>query len=64
MSGYTGDNEWKDEDHDGKQDKPVWTDYYDLYYTKKESAAQYLAAGRHNRLDFRHWLRADLLAHR
>ncbi len=38
MSGYTGDNEWKDEDHDGKQDKPVWTDYYDLYYTKKGKA--------------------------
>ncbi|HDS9358185.1 TPA: fimbrial biogenesis usher protein [Enterobacter chengduensis] len=38
MSGYTGDDEWKDEDHDGKQDKPVWTDYYDLYYTKKGKA--------------------------
>lgn len=35
MNGYTGDDTWKDEDHDGKQDKPVWTDFYDLYETKK-----------------------------
>ncbi|EKS6649596.1 fimbrial biogenesis usher protein [Enterobacter hormaechei] len=35
MSGYTGDDSWKDEDHDGKQDKPDWTDFYNLYYTKK-----------------------------
>lgn len=35
MHGYTGDDEWKDEDHDGKQDDPVWTDFYNLAYTKK-----------------------------
>lgn len=38
MSGYTGNDDWKDDDHDGKQDAPVWTDYYDLYYTKKGKA--------------------------
>lgn len=35
MHGYTGDNEWKDDDHDGKQDDPEWTDFYNLAYTKK-----------------------------
>ncbi|WP_333012610.1 fimbrial biogenesis usher protein [Kluyvera sichuanensis] len=38
MDGYTGSDEWKDDDHDGKQDDPVWTDYYDLYYSKKGKA--------------------------
>ncbi|HFZ8995708.1 TPA: fimbrial biogenesis usher protein [Citrobacter freundii] len=35
MSGYTGDDDWKDDDHDGKQNEPDWTDFYNLYYTKK-----------------------------
>ena len=35
MEGYTGDDSWQDDDHDGQQDKPEWTDFYNLYYTKK-----------------------------
>ncbi|ECG8590414.1 outer membrane usher protein FimD [Salmonella enterica subsp. salamae] len=35
MDGYNGDDEWKDDNHDGKQDEPDWTDFYNLYYTKK-----------------------------
>lgn len=35
MDGYTGNDGFQDEDHDGKQDKPDWTDFYNLYYTKK-----------------------------
>lgn len=35
MSGYTGSDDWKDDDHDGKQDAPDWNDFYNLYYSKK-----------------------------
>ena len=35
MEGYTGDDAWQDDDHDGKQDEPDWSDFYNLYYTKK-----------------------------
>ena len=35
MEGYTGDDSGQDDDHDGQQDKPEWTDFYNLYYTKK-----------------------------
>lgn len=35
MDGYIGDDRSKDDDHDGKPDEPVWSDFYNLYYTKK-----------------------------
>lgn len=35
MDGYIGDDRSKDDHHDGKPDEPVWSDFYNLYYTKK-----------------------------